>query len=113
MTFHEFCKKWDSIFIFDGEIENTDVPEEYKIPLKNLVDSLKYKLNRLDKIEIGFIQSIFDKIEIEDFHKYFNEIPEGIFEELSKQLFGCSFKNASVDNIPIIKICGIYLLIQI
>lgn len=114
-SFMEFCIDTSNKFTFDGTIENTEVPEEYKIITESLIDSVKYKADRFDKINISFIENTVRDISLEEFAKIFNDntkIPEGIFERLSKEIFGKSFNNLNQEEMPIIKTLGIYLIIS-
>ena len=114
-SFKEFCIDTANKFIFDGNIENVEVPEEYKVAVESIVESVKYKADRFDKVNISFIENTISDISLEDFAKIFNDktkIPEGIFEKLSKDIFGKSFNNLDNDEMPIIKTIGIYLIIS-
>lgn len=114
-SFKEFCIDTANKFIFDGNIENVNVPEEYKVAVDSIIEAVKYKADRFDKVHISFIENAINDVSLEDFAKVFNDktkIPEGIFEKLSKEIFGKSFNNLDNDEMSIIKTIGIYLIIS-
>ena len=116
MSFKSFCDEWSDVFEFDGNIEDHNVPEEYKELITNVVSIVKSKIDRIDSIEIDFIQKQIESFGIPKmidlFHNENTIIPESIFDELSYQMYDCSFEKLKEESIPIIKIIGIYLIIS-
>ena len=107
MAFLDVCRKLatnEAVTIGTDEME---VPEHLKTRTDALIESMKPKMDRLDKISISFIENVFDDCHIEDFG-----VCTGILNKLSNSLYGKLFDDLVVDEQAIIKVLTGYICIQ-
>ena len=117
--FLNFCKRIATASLIT--IETPSDPNVVEIPfhLENditaLVNNVKPKLNRIDRVHITYIEAAFqdmDKInEILD-NVYGYDVDDGIPYALAKYLYDTSFNELDVDRQSIIKVLTIYILVQ-
>lgn len=111
MTFSEFCKTLATPNTC--EISNElSYPDEYKSKMDILVNFMKFKMSRLDKIEIPFIQETVNIDTIISKMKDDPMIPTGIPNNLSIELYHKQFNELDNTEQQIIKVLSIYIIIQ-
>jgi hypothetical protein len=117
--FMEFCKKLATNNVLS--ITTPDDPNVVEIPfnlendITTLVNALKPKMNRLDKIHITYIEACFNDMnrinEILE-SQYGYDIDDGIPYALSRYLYDIPFNDLDVDRQSIIKVLTVYILVQ-
>lgn len=118
VRFQEFCKRITagSKDLSGVSTECAEMPEQYKEPVEVLVSMMKTKKKIFDKINVPFIESVFEdeeenkKILSEKIGD--NDIPDAIFIRLSNGIFGENPSALNVDQQAIIKVLTIYICIQ-
>lgn len=115
MSFQTFCQTIASPEIISPTSTMNGVPKEYQDVFDALVSNMKTKMNRLDRIEVVFIQMAFsdmDKVcDILDTH-YQGEIDDNLACELSHALYHTDFDNLVTEEMAVIKVLAVYLMIQ-
>ena len=114
MTFLDFCKKTASDGVLPS-IDTSDVPERYENAVNIVINNHKNKRDVFDQIKIPhYIEAAFDN----DVNVILNEkltddeIPDAIFNKLSKGIFCKSTNELNVDQAAIIKTLAAYICIQ-
>lgn len=117
VRFTEFCRR----LVTKNRLTcpyTTDIPERYKVPVKTLIDDLKCKKDIFDKINIPYIEPIFDgsydidiSAELDD-KLPDGEIPDGIINVLAEGIFGNKPNELTDDQQAIIKVLAVYICIQ-
>lgn len=116
MTFYEKCLKLASKCDIDTETDSKEIPERYVVPTQALIDIMKKKMSILDQINIPFIETVFDDIDkaIETLNEKTEDgdVPDGIINKLSSELYGSQIKELTKEQQAIIKVLSCYLCIQ-
>lgn len=113
MKFKEFCMK-RAISGNLSAVQPDEIPEKYVKPTKALIDIMKYKMAVLDKINVAFIETLFD----DDYEGILEtkltdgEVPNGIIHTLSEGLYGKIPSELNDEESSIIKVLSVYICIQ-
>lgn len=115
-TFKDKCINIASDEMLTVDTSITEYPDKYETPLNSLIIIMKNKMEILDKISIKFIESAFDNMssvqEALDKNTDKGEIPDGIINKLSTELYHISFNDLTQEQQAIIKVLSCYLCIQ-
>ena len=113
MSFQDFCERIatpEPISI----VYSSEVPDELVEPLNVLVNQMRSKMTRLDRIEVVFIQNKFLDMEhvcnILDNH-YNGEVDDSLATVLSQKLYRRDFNSLNIQEMAIIKVMAIYLML--
>lgn len=113
MSFLSFCQEIatpTNISITSNE----QVPDEFREPFDALVSQMKNKMNRLDRIEVVFVQNKFNNMnKVDDImqNEYSGEVDDNLAAALSRALYNADFNNLVSEEQSIIKILTVYLMI--
>lgn len=115
-TFKDKCINIASKGIVTIESNSCEIPEKYKTPVSSLITIMRNKMSILDKITIKFIEEAFDDMDkvqkALDENTENGEIPDGIINHLSIELYHKSFNGLTEEEQAIIKVLSCYLCIQ-
>jgi len=93
-----------------------EIPEKYITPVNSLIEIMKPKMDKLDKISIKFIENYFEDIdtvsELIESHTINGEIPDSIINKLSESLYGRLPDELTDGEQIIIKVLACYICIQ-
>ena len=93
---------------------NERIPDAFRESFDALVSQMKNKMNRLDRIEVIFIQNKFTNMEkIYDIldAEYQGEVNDDLAAALSRALYNADFNNLVSEEQCIIKVLTVYLMI--
>lgn len=117
MKFQQKCEAWateDHLEVEDPD--DLTYPVSIETKLKSLINIMKPKMGILDKINIPFIENELEKTPQQLFDSLNTsckgEIPDGIINYLSKELYSKDFNSMSESEQAIIKVLSVYLMIQ-
>lgn len=113
MTFKQFC-------INISNPEHVDIPTTSTTPYKpddmyeNIINTMKPKMDILDRINVPFIEAVFDNMEeVKDLLENNSpDIPDGMILDISEKLYKDHFNNLNDEEQAIIKVIACYLSIQ-
>lgn len=116
MKFYQKCMILTTPDILTTNPEDVEYPESIQKKLDTLVINMKPKMDILDKVNIPYIEKVFD-MKPEVIFKYLNEscdgdIPDGVINVLSTKLYAKDFNDMSAGEQAIIKVLSVYLMIQ-
>ena len=119
-SFQEFANKITVCNGEDTDPTNTHIPEEYIDPMNNIIENLKIHVGYFDKINIGYIEDVFNDINVPEllYNKTMDDtlpdgdIPDGLINKLSEELFGLDYCVISCDDQAIIKTLALYIIVQ-
>jgi hypothetical protein len=92
-----------------------EIPFDLESDITALVDMIKPKMNRLDRVHIGFVEHIFDDLnQVNQILKehYDMNIDDGVSYALSRYLYDKSFNDLDADEQSIIKVLAVYICVQ-
>lgn len=106
----------DKITITEPEDPNVvEIPFDLESDITALVDMIKPKMKRLDRVHIGFIEHVFDDLnrvnQIMKEH-YDMNVDDGVSYALSRYLYDKSFNDLEADEQSIIKVLAVYIQVQ-
>lgn len=112
MPFLDFCRKVASdepLIVQDAPYDELLLPQSLKV----LVDIMKPKMDRLDRLSLGFIECYFDDMDevvntLEQ--KCCGEIPDKFIVALADKLYG--YRPLDNDEQAIIKVLATYFMLQ-
>jgi hypothetical protein len=117
MRFYQKCQYLATQMILTTDPDNFDYPDSLSKNVKTLISNIKPKLDILDKINIPYIENVFDT-KPEVLKKTLQEscncdIPDGLINTLAKGLYSKDFNTMDISEQAIIKVLSVYLMIQI
>lgn len=106
----------DKITITEPEDPNVvEIPFDLESDITALVDMIKPKMKRLDRVHIGFVENVFDDLnrvnQIMKEH-YDMNVDDGVSYALSRYLYDKSFNDLEADEQSIIKVLAVYIQVQ-
>ena len=113
MSFFSFCQDIATPTKI-SVTSNEQVPEEFRGSFNVLVSQMKNKMNRLDRIEVVFVQNKFEnmyKVDMIMQTKYGGEVCDDLAAALSRALYNADFNNLVSEEQSIIKVLTVYLMI--
>ncbi len=117
MKFQQKCESLSTNQHLEINTDTTEYPYAIETKLKSLINIMKPKMEILNKINIPFIEKELDRTP-QELQMILErscgcEIPDGVINVLSKELYNKSFNSMSVSEQAIIKVLSVYLMIQI
>lgn len=115
MKFLPFCQRITTPFIVVEQTQVTEVPNDIAERVTTLCNMMKPKMNKLDRIEIPFIEALFHDMDIvEDImeKEYNGDVPDYLVETFSTNLYGQEFASLDSDQQAIIKTLSVYICIS-
>lgn len=118
VKFAEFCRRIVTDVPLSHVSDSMDIPDRYKTAVKALIKDLKPKKNIFNKINVLYVEPIFDgsyNIDIAselDEKLDDGEIPDGIINALSEGIFGNKPSVLTDKQQAIIKVLAVYICIQ-
>lgn len=116
MIFQQFCNSLVTTNDFSSvDVTDQIIPDEYTDGTKGVIECTKHNRDVFDRIELSFVESAF-----RDRTKYLEklanipdgEIPDGIINKLSSEIFKTNAKELNVNQQAIIKVLAIYICIS-
>ena len=119
-SFQEFANR---ITVCNGkttDLTDTNIPRECVDPMNNIIENLKIHVGYFDKINISYIENVFEDINVPEllYNKTMDgtlpdgDIPDGLINKLSEELFSLDYDMISCDEQAIIKTLALYIIVQ-
>lgn len=117
MKFYQKCQYLATQMIMTTDPDDFNYPDSLSKKVKTLITNIKPKLDILDKINIPYIENVFD-VKPEILRKSLQEscdcnIPDGLINTIAKELYSKDFNSMDISEQAIIKVLSVYLMIQI
>ena len=115
MKFLPFCQRISTPFIVVEPVQVSEMPEDIAKRVKALCDIMKLKMDKLERVEIPFVESLFQDIDkVEDImeKEYNGDVPDYLLHNLSTNLYGQEFASLDADQQSIIKTLSVYICIS-
>lgn len=118
MIFDQFCKQIASNELLTDPIvcSEDDADDILKERAQALCGIMRLKMNKLDRIEIPFIEeNLKDLNRVEQLLSEYNqgEIPDYLLMTFSEKLYGIPFNELNIDQQSVIKTLSIYICVSI
>lgn len=114
MSFLSFCQEIATPTNISITTSNEQIPDTFRESFDALVSQMKNKMNRLDRIEVVFVQNKFNNMsKVDDImqNEYSGEVDDNLAAALSRALYNADFNNLVSEEQSIIKVLTVYLMI--
>ena len=114
MSFLSFCQEIATPTNISITTSNEQIPDTFRESFDALVSQMKNKMNRLDRIEVVFVQNKFSNMsKVDDImqNEYSGEVDDNLAAALSRALYNADFNNLVSEEQSIIKVLTVYLMI--
>lgn len=118
VSFKDFCKQVVTNYRITSDDVGTDmtVPPYFESQVESLIEIMRPKMNRLDRVSVRFIEEYFENIdkvpELFDTNRPTGDVPNSIINKLSTELYGKPVNDLTDDEQAIIKVLSCYICIQ-